>query len=96
MNKYTFEYWFRDRDEWSDYALVEVKADNKNKALILAKENARHKHPRNFKIVDFKEFKEKGEVCNDCGLELDVNYNCNSQTCINNITVSDTVEITNN
>jgi|TARA_R110000822_G_scaffold221366_2_gene355016 hypothetical protein len=96
MNEYTFEYWFRDRDEISDYALVEVKADNKDKALILAKKNAGHKHSRNFKIVDYKEYKEKGEVCNDCGLDLDINYSCYSQTCINNIVVNDTAEITNN
>ena len=38
MNEYTFEYWFLDRDEISDYALVEVKADNKIDALKLAKE----------------------------------------------------------
>ena len=83
MNDYTFEYWFRDRNEWSDYALVEVKADNKEDALQLAKENARHKYPRNFKIVDFKEYSEKGEVCDDCGIYLDVNSNCFSQTCRN-------------
>ena len=92
MNDYTFEYWFRDRDEWSDYALVEVKADNKEDALQLAKENARHKYPRNFKIVDFKEFSEKGETCSDCGLALDVNSNCFSQTCRNKDSI---VSITN-
>tara|TARA_R110000744_G_scaffold165386_1_gene282526 strand:- start:1380 stop:1523 length:144 start_codon:yes stop_codon:yes gene_type:complete len=44
----------------------------------------------------YKEYSEKGEVCNDCGLALDLNNNCYSQTCINNIVVSDTAEITNN
>tara|TARA_R110000803_G_scaffold101947_3_gene169963 strand:+ start:1323 stop:1616 length:294 start_codon:yes stop_codon:yes gene_type:complete len=87
MNEYTFEYWFLDRDEISDYALVEVKADNKINALKLAKENARHRNARNFKIVDFKEYSEKGEVCDDCGLALDVNSNCYSQTCKNNIEI---------
>jgi len=84
MNEYTFEYWFLDRDEISDYGLVDVMALDVTDALDLAKENA-HRNARNFKIVKYKEYSQKGEVCNDCGLALNVNYNCYSQTCKNNV-----------
>ena len=81
MNKYTFEYWFLDRDEISDYGLVDVKAENIVDALDLAKENAGHRNARNFKIVKYNEYSEKGEVCSNCGLDLDVNSNCYSRVC---------------
>ena len=85
MNEYTFEYWFLDRDEISDYGLVDVKAENIIDALDLAKENAGHRNARNFKLVKYKEYSEKGETCSHCGSALDVNSNCYSQTCKNNV-----------
>ena len=81
MNEYTFEYWFLDRDEISDYGLVDVRADSVNKALNLAKENAGHRGARNFKIVKYNEYSEKGETCSHCGLALDVNSYCFSSVC---------------
>ncbi len=43
----------------------------------------------------YKCYKEKGEVCNNCGHALDVNNNCYSQTCINNIAMKNIAEIIN-